>query len=456
MIFNLIRSTYGSAFKYKPWKAAPGYYSCFSSVESKGSLERNRCAFARKIEKCPVTIKYIMFFSILIGGVAIYYWGPKATNRELVKRLKDGSKPRRSRSALKDGINRSDVVESIKKLLYQSEPENGKIGVILGPRGSGKSYVVIEACSNSPGPRYILSQEIYQTSEAARQLAHAAAIPLSRNIFDSIFNSLGLDSQFYNYPDDPIQAITYVMNKVARRSKEQMTKQNGQLKYLPCFVIDAAELLAIRNPDIFDTLLLLAQYYIQAKKLRIVLVDSDGIALSKINKSLKRPLVDIVEVKDLVDEDAEDYLVKQAKMPIRLAKRLVTLIGGRLRHLIHAVDAYQKLDSEPNEDLAYKSIKELLFVKVIAPASNVIIDTAPLSELIIKCIISHDSKPLFPSELKMYLRSNLKDINLAETQKVIDALVLANLLRYNAEEKLVWHSRFVEAEMKVQYPASSN
>ena len=54
----------------------------------------------------------------------------------------------------------------------------------------------------------------------------------------------------------------------------------------------------------------------------------------------------------------------------------------------------------------------------------------------------------------MYLRSNLKDTNPAEAQKVIDALVLANLLRYNAEEKLVWHSRCIEAEMKTQYPKS--
>ena len=221
-------------------------------------------------------------------------------------------------------------------------------------------------------------------------------------------------------------------------------------------MIDAAELLAVCNPHIFDSLLLLAQHYIRLKKLRIVLVDSDGIALSKVNKTLKHPQIDIVEVKDLVDKDAEDYLVKQTRMSRGLAKRLIGLIGGRLIYLIHAVDAYQKLDSNPNEDLAYKSIKEHLFVKLIAPVNNVIIDSAPLSELIVKCIISHDSKPLFPSELKVYLKSNLKEeetnYNPAEAQKVIDALVNVNALRYNAEEKLVWHSRFVEAEMKAQYP----
>ena len=449
-MLNLIRSTCrrvcGSVFKYRP--AIPGI--------CKRSFEKS-CAFTRKIEQYPLTIKYALLFSLASCGVVIYFLGPKRINCKLVKRLRNGSDPKHTKLSLQhELIDRSDVVKSIQKLLFESDPDNGKIGIILGPKGSGKSSAVIKACSDPPGPKYILYQEIYQTSDFARQLAHAAAIPLSRNIFDSVFSSLGLDSQFYYFPKDPIQAINYVMNKVARRSKEEFKKQNIQLNYLPCFVIDAAELLAVYDPRIFDPLLLLAQHYIRLKKLRIVLVDSDGIALSKVNKILKHPQIDIVEVKDLVDKDAEDYLVKQTRMSRGLAKRLIGLIGGRLIHLIHAVDAYQKLDSNANEDLAYKSIKEHLFVKIIAPVNNVIIDSAPLSELIVKCIISHDSKPLFPSELKVYLKSNLKEeetnYNPAEAQKVIDALVNVNALRYNAEEKLVWHSRFVEAEMKAQYP----
>ena len=462
MILNLIRSTYGNTFKYGP--AIPGYHSYFSrSVAAKGSLKRRRLgchsAFVRNplvrtIEDHPVTIKYTILSLIILGGMTIYFWGPKATNRELVKKLRSGSNPKRSRSTLKYEIDRPDVVKSIQKLLFESDPDNGKIGVILGPEGSGKSVAVIEACSNPPGPKYILYQEVYQTSEFARQLAHAAAIPLSRNIFDNIFNGLGLDSQFYKYPDDPIQAITYVMSKVARRSKEEIKKQHGQLKYLPCFVIDAAEILAVYDPGIFDALLLLAKHYIHVKRLRIVLVDSNGIALSKINKSLKHLVVDIVEVRDIMDENAEEYLLKRTNMSNNLAKRLVGLIGGRLLHLTYAVDAYQNLDSDQNEDLAYESIKKHLFIKVIAPVNNVIADTIPLSELIVKHIISCDSKPLLPSELKMYLRSNLKDTKPAKAQTVIDALVNANLLRYNAEGKLVWHSRFVEAEMKIQYSKS--
>ena len=54
-------------------------------------------------------------------------------------------------------VDRSGVVKSIQKLLFESNPDNGKIGVIVGPKGSGKSCVVIEACSIKPGPNYVLS-----------------------------------------------------------------------------------------------------------------------------------------------------------------------------------------------------------------------------------------------------------------------------------------------------------
>ena len=155
----------------------------------------------------------------------------------------------------------------------------------------------MEACSTSCqdpntssstapfGPNYILYQEIYMNSEVAEQLAHTADMPLSRNILDSICMNLGFDPQSYNFPEEPDKAITYVLNKIARRSKKAFEK-NDSLECLPCFIIDAAELLAIHKPDQLDILLRLGQYYARAKKLRIILVDSDGITMAKINENL--------------------------------------------------------------------------------------------------------------------------------------------------------------------------
>ena len=407
-------------------------------------------AIAKAIENHPTITKWTTLSVLMLGGyTAFHREDHKRTNKWIAQRLKAGSNPKESQPPLEYSVDRSDVVKSIQKLLFESDPDNGKIGVVLGPAGSGKTRAVIEACSVAPGPNYILYQEIYQTSEAGKQLAHAADIALSRSTYDYIYRFLGFDSLFY-FPSDPVEAMTHVLNKVAKRSMEAFEKEG--LKKLPCFVIDASELLAVHKPDILNTILRLAQYYVRAKKLRIVLVDSDGITLSKINESLKHPIVDIVEVEDLNDHDAEQYLIERAKMSSDLAKRLVGLIGGRLLHLSCAVDAYHKTKSNDiGEDLqlVYDKIREYVWIKVITPINTVIISNAPISELIIKYFSQCDLKPLLPSELNKHLYS--KGISPAEARKTIDVLVNANLLRYNANGRLMLHSKLVEAEIKAKY-----
>lgn len=178
-------------------------------------------------------------------------------------------------------------------------------------------------------------------------------------------------------------------------------------------------------------------------------MDSDGITLSKINQSFQHLVVDVIQVEDLTDEASKEYLGKQTMMSDNLAERLVDLIGGRLLHLRYAVDAYQNLEQTINEDLCYDIIKECLITKVVAPINNIIVSTSPESKFIIECFNSSSSKPLFPSEIKKQLQEQ-EVADPAKVQKVIEDLVNANLLRYNASGRLMWHSKLVEAEMKRQ------
>ena len=229
------------------------------------SLKYGR-AIAKAIENHPTVTKWATVSVLMLGGYTVFHREDhKRTIERIAQRLKAGSNPKESHRPLEYSVDRSDVVKSIQKLLFESDPDNGKIGVVLGPAGSGKTRAVIEACSVAPGPNYILYQEIYLTSESGKQLARAADIPLCRITYGYIYRILagilGLDPV-------NVEAMTFLLDKAME------TFEKEGLKKLPCFVIDASELLAVHEPYILNTILRLAQYYVRAKKLRIVLVDT--------------------------------------------------------------------------------------------------------------------------------------------------------------------------------------
>ena len=166
--------------------------------------------------------------------------------------------------------------------------------------------------------------------------------------------------------------------------------------------------------------------------------------LSLIEKSLGHRLVEVVEVLDLCDQDAEEYLTKRTDMSVDLAKHVVNLIGGRLLHLKSAIDVY-KNNSTLNEDLIFNSIQCYLFASVVAPVDSMVLDKAPYSTHIIRSIASKG--PLFPSELKKLVCTNT--IKPSDIQNAINDLVKAKLLRYTSDGKLTWHSKLVANQYTV-------
>ena len=233
--------------------------------------------------------------------------------------------------------------------------------------------------------------------------------------------------------------ITYVLDRVALRAEEP-AKDRG-LQKLPCFIIDGVEVLAKHQPDVFNALVRLAKYYAHTKKLHIVLVHSDGDVLALVEQTLRHRMVDVVEVDDLNDKEAEGYLNRSTgdRIPNQLAKRLVNLIGGRLLHLNYTLDIYYEND-DCNEDEIYDMVKNRLYSTVAVTADNAVVDNAPTSEYIIKCIVTNG--PLFPSDLKKGIGAKT-DLKCPKVQETINHLVNANLLRYQADGRLTWHNKFV-------------
>ena len=382
-----------------------------------------------------------------VGISAIYSiqkpMGSRLTRGQIDDNFMSGSRPNPHSSQGRFVYNSSSV-HSIKKLLTELEPENGKFGIIMGPTGTGKTQATIVACNDKP--EWILYHEITHPFTAAKQLAMTAGIPIKPSIAQRIEEYFLPKFRTFYFPQDPVKAMTYVLDYVAWRA-EELAKDRG-LQKLPCFVIDGVEALAKYQPDVFNALVRLAKYYARTKKLRIVLVYSDGDVLSSIEETLKHRLIEIVEVDDLNDEEAERYLVKNASlMPNQLVKRIVSLIGGRLLHLNYALDIYHENDN-CSEDEIYEMIRNRLYSSVAVSADNAVVDNAPTSEYTIQCIATNG--PLFPSELKKNI-GDKKDINPAKVQETINNLISCNLLRYRSDGRLIWHNKFIFNTIVSQY-----
>lgn len=218
-------------------------------------------------------IKFSLLTTVCLatGGYATYQKlkGPARIKQEMAEKLRSGTDPMHSKGLpLEYTINRSDVVKSIQKLclnqiqimerlasfwVHQEGPEN----LVL----FAKHVALLQALST-----FSIRRSIKLLRLLNNRLAKAAGIPISPNIVDSVFRYLGFeDCPFYYFPNDPVHALTFVLNKVARRSKEAIIQDH--LKQLPCFVIAASELLALYQPDLLDYLLRLAKYHVRSKKL---------------------------------------------------------------------------------------------------------------------------------------------------------------------------------------------
>ena len=380
-----------------------------------------------------------IFGSVLtsIGVSAIYsvqMVRDRHINDKIDSQLISGTRPR-FRGPCVTLIDRSDVVNCIYKLLIEPDPVDETFGIITGPTGTGKTQSTIAACNVKP--EWILYHEITQPMAAAKQLAVKLGIPVTPGIFHRIEAYLFPSFNSFYFPEDPVKAMEYVLQYVASRAKEVAKKVDD--KVMPCLVIDGVENLAKYQPDVLQVLMRLAKYYAYRKKLRIILVYSDGNVMSLVEESFKHRFVKVVEVGDFSDEEAEKYLTRCANVPDHFAKRLVNLIGGRLLHLNFAINIYHE-NADCNEEVVFETIKKQFYSSVAACADDAVVDNAPISELIIKFIASKG--PLFSSKLKTLIRAG-KSTHCSKVQDVIQSLVNANVLRYQADGRLTWHNKFV-------------
>lgn len=387
-----------------------------------------------------IVFKYPVVTCSLLSLPLVNYSIKKRRQKRLVSSidavLETGSMPPLLKSDFL--INRPQVMKSLKNLITSNQP---KFGIVLGPSGTGKTYLTRDVCNQDPCG--VLYHEIYDPLSAAEELAQACRLQLApSDLFDSGLSYIGNNYvQYHVLPDNQSAAISYVLNKVAERAV-YFRERHG---YCPCFFIDGVDLLAKTNHEAFVHLVDRAKYFCNSNMMRIILVSSEGSVLPLLEKTSSASRnTSIVEVLDVADEDAEKFL--KTELPPDLARSVFDLVGGRLLHLMQARILYEELIeiNNPNETSElFGAIKERLVTKnVTSRLVRSMSKEYNLKISIMKIVLAQGSiNPFLMKDL-------MKEVAVERIDEAIQQLIAVNLLRYEANGKVTCHSKLVSNNIK--------
>lgn len=331
-------------------------------------------------------------------------------------------------------MERPNELKLIKEAFIMKE-EVDLFGVVLGPSGTGKTYLTRLVCNLYPSG--VLYYEIVLPSYLPEGLAKTVGMRLrdDANLLDVLFEKLGISTfvNFYSLPEDISKALTYVIETVAERAAIYK-QRHGRVA---CIFIDGVDLLAKEYPKVFIQLVYHAKYFANKGTLLLVLVSSEGhiVPLMDTTSSITRK-APVVEILDMDYNSSKDYLI-QRDIPDSLAKRIFNLTGGRFVYLIKAIEEYKR--GKDVFHLIEKSLLTPFFFAKVSKTHAYLNATTVMNLVLSKGTID-------PNELILSLDE-------AEREAIIDTiegLVKLNLLRFTAEGLITWHSQLVYNGM-IQY-----
>jgi hypothetical protein len=229
----------------------------------------NNAAHGTTVEFLLKVIGRLSLMVIIIGVVFQMMGFSKVSFIDAM--LEKGSTPEHHEQEV--SIDRLDEVKLIKEYFIMEEDVN-MFGVVLGPSGTGKTYLTRLACRLYPSG--VIYHEIVDPSTLPTYLAKAIGMRLREdaNIVDVLLEKLSVSSyvHFYTLPQDLSSALSYVLETLAERAVLHKEKHGRNV----CLFIDGVDLLAKEYPLVFLDLVDRAKYYANEGTLRIVLVSSEG------------------------------------------------------------------------------------------------------------------------------------------------------------------------------------
>ena len=382
--------------------------------------------------------------ALLFGGVGDYVLGEICSNRRIKpidKKLEEGSNP--AYPAISP-VTLDKLEKDIQYFLQPSSNTNDveMFGLIIGPSSVGKTCAVKKVCSQNPSG--ILYFEISEAENFHEKLAEEIGMQIKpgNTYLDLLFDRFTNRYPYYHrLPEEKNSALSYVLDKFEQRAILYTQKHKSK----PCLVIDGIDLLARHFPETFTNLIEKANFYTCRGIFRIVLVSSEGKVMPIIEEATGRTLLkDILEVGDIDDGDAVYYLVDRFSIPQTMATNIVEITGGRFFHLNKAAELLTRprLLTLSNED-KLKQI-ELYLSKDVK--HDVLVVLLKNDVQIVLSVLNELSKNNVLDRWDTLKRCNAEER--ASKDKVLNDMIEVNVLRYQSDGKLTWHSKVAEAVIR--------
>ena len=333
-------------------------------------------------------------------------------------------------------VERRDIWENIERTFVTGTGrENGGFGIIFGPSGSGKTMAARKVCNDNPkGVIYVELKGLKEDFSFVSNMISQLGLKVKpTGIFDLFLGHLSSSYiSHHQLPGDPWASVDYIFEILIRASKMYKLKHHQ----MPVMFIDGCDALAKGNATGFERLVYLAKVLINDKTLRVVFISSEGSIIPEIQKSSAiNRCSTIQEIGDMTDEEALEY-VCCCDVPVSVARGIVKMLGGRFVYLNSAIMNYHKAIAASGEIASLEAISRDIINFKTKPQLAKLLQHKDVGEIILQCLCN-----------KGYINIDdfkEKDRDIREIMDVIKDFLSVNLLRYNRDLDLTWHSKIEE------------
>lgn len=243
-------------------------------------------------------------------------------------------------------FERPEEEQKIKPLL--SNLSSGLFYLVTGSEGCGKTSLIKHCIRNKEGVIYFSAPS--EPEEFSRQLAQT----LNYNMTSSNMIVEYL-SQFPSF--SPKLSPSAVLNMTLDALSQACASFKSSNLYPPTLIIDNFNLSTNVDYETFKRLISFAKEEADSKRLNVIFVVgvSQGDIVQRISAA-QRSRMEIIEIEDLSQESAKsffNYYVKEVP-----SDEVIAVTGGRMIHLVKAIDMLRKKRVSSVEQMRMKFLDE--------------------------------------------------------------------------------------------------